>query len=288
MGIEQGHYRWRSSLIHYCHWGSGKKLLVCLHGYGEGAQSFACLEPVLGHDFTMLAVDLPFHGETEWKEGLWLGPEELIGILEGIAGELGCGGGDDGREGGGRGKWSFLGYSMGGRVALSLVEKMPGRVERVVLAAPDGLIVNGWYKLVTRWRAGNLLFRWVMRRPGLLLSTARAVHRAGLLNKSVYTFTVNYVHDAEDRDRLYKRWTTMRGFRPDLDVFCARVREERIPVGLIYGRQDRIIRVDVGERFVRRIAPYGELIALDCGHRVLQERYADVFARLLKGGEAAC
>jgi pimeloyl-ACP methyl ester carboxylesterase len=280
MGIAQtGHYRWKSSLIHYCRWGSGEKLLVCLHGYGEGAQSFACLEPVLGQTFTILAVDLPFHGETEWKEGLWIGPEELLGILEAIAGELGCGGGR---------KWTFLGYSMGGRIALSLVGQMPGRVRRLLLAAPDGLIVNGWYKLVTRWRAGNLLFRWVMRRPGLLLGMAKAIHGVGLLNKSVYTFTVNYVHDADDRDKLYKRWTTLRGFRPDLDAFCAQVREERIPVGLIYGRQDRIIRVEVGERFRQRIAPYGTLIALDCGHRVLQERYLDAFVKLLNGEEEPC
>jgi pimeloyl-ACP methyl ester carboxylesterase len=281
MDIVQGHYRWKSSLIHYCHWGSGGKLLVCLHGYGETAQSFACLEPVLGQSFTILAVDLPFHGETEWNEGLWIGPGELLSILEAIAGELGCGGGVGA-------KWTFLGYSMGGRIALSLVERMPGRVARLLLAAPDGLIVNGWYKLVTRWRAGNLLFRWMMRRPGLLLSIAKVLNRVGLLNKSVYTFTVNYVHDAEDRDKLYKRWTTMRGFRPDLDAFCAQVRAERIPVGLIYGRQDRIIRVEVGERFKQRIAPYGELIALDCGHRVLQERYVDAFVKLLQEGDALC
>ncbi|MDP4150885.1 MAG: alpha/beta hydrolase [Bacteroidota bacterium] len=275
MGLAQtGHYRWRSSLIHYCRWGSGGKLLICLHGYGESAESFACLESALGQSFTMLAVDLPFHGGTQWKEGLRLGPEELQEILEGIAGELGGGS-----------KWSFLGYSMGGRVALSLVERMPGRVARLVLAAPDGLVVNGWYKLVTRWKAGNLLFRWMMRRPGLLLSLAKALNRVRLLNKSVYTFTVNYVHDAEDRDKLYKRWTTMRGFRPDLDAFCAQVRAERIPVGLVYGRQDRIIRVEVGEQFRQRIAPYGELIVLDCGHRVLQERYAEAFVRLLEGGD---
>ena len=62
---------WGSSRIAYTRWGTGGKLLFCLHGYGETGAGFAFLETALGDEYTILAIDMPFHGGTDWKEGLF-------------------------------------------------------------------------------------------------------------------------------------------------------------------------------------------------------------------------
>lgn len=249
----------------------GSRLLFAFHGYGESADSFAFLEPAIGHVFTIVAIDLPFHGETEWREDLYLAPSDLLSVIAEIAAGL------PGREEG----WWFLGYSMGGRVALQLLELAPSRVRRMVLLATDGLQMNPWYWLATQTGPGNRLFRWTMKRPAWLFFLLRTGHDLRVVNPSIYKFTAHYVDDQRVREKLYARWTTMRGFRPRLARIGGFIREHRIPVVLLYGSYDRIIRWERGERFRRPNAPFCELTLLPAGHQLLQPKFLEVIAKAL-------
>ena len=262
----------RSSRLHYFTWGEGARIVFAFHGYGESGESFAFLAKALGRDFTIVAPDMPFHGQTEWKEKeLFFDPGDLRELMKEIA--LGL---PEREEG-----WWLLGYSMGGRVALQLLELEYERVERLVLLAPDGLIVNPWYWVATRTAPGNLLFRWTMKRPGWLFFLLRAGNRLGLVNPSLFKFAAQYIDDEAVRTQLYHRWTVMRGFRPDLGRVAGWVREMETPVVLLYGQYDRIILASRGERFQRRIEPYGRLIVLPAGHAILQAKFMEVIANAL-------
>jgi pimeloyl-ACP methyl ester carboxylesterase len=263
---------YRSSRVHYLTGGEGRQLLLCLHGYGESAAAFSFLESALRHDFTILAIDLPFHGQTDWKEGLFFDPEELLAMLRQITDSM-----PEINE-----RWFMLGYSMGGRVALSLMEKVPEIIENLVLAAPDGLKWNAWYWLVTRTWAGNLVFQWTMQRPGWLFLLLNAADKLRLIDRGLYKFTTGYINTATDRDQLYKCWTIMRRFRPDPATIKSLICQSRVRVGLIYGRHDLITRAATGEKFCKKITPYGRLTLLDAGHRLLQDKYLDAFIALLK------
>ena len=230
------------------------------------------MEGALGSDFTIIAPDLPFHGETEWKEDrLFFDPHDFLALLEEIAREF------PGREAG----WWLLGYSMGGRVALQLLELVPQRVQRLVMLAPDGLKVNPWYWLGTQSGAGNHLFRWTMKKPGWLFFLLRTGNKLRLVNPSLYKFSAHYINDYRLRQELYTRWTTMRGFRPQLGVIAGFIREQQIPVVLLYGLYDRIIPSGRGERFCRRTAPYCRLTVLPAGHQLLQPKFMEVIANAL-------
>jgi pimeloyl-ACP methyl ester carboxylesterase len=259
----------RSSRFHYCSWGTGDQLLFAFHGYGESAASFAFLADALGREFTIIALDMPFHGQTEWREPrLFFDPRDLVALLEAIAVEF------PGREQG----WWLLGYSMGGRVAMQVLELVQVRVERLVLLAPDGLHVNPWYRLATRTRLGNRFFRWTMKKPGWLFILLNTGNRLGLVNPSLFKFAAHYIDDDAVRRTLYARWTVMRGFRPRLRDVAGTIREFQIPVVLLYGSYDRIIRPRRGERFLRRIEPNGRLTVLPAGHAILQPKFMEVIA----------
>lgn len=261
----------RSSRFHYACLGTGPRILFAFHGYGESGESFGFLEGALGSDFTIVAIDLPFHGASVWQEGLSLAPRDLLEVMSSIADRL------PGKEDG----WWLMGYSMGGRVALQLLELAPARIRRMVLLATDGLQMNFWYWLATQTMAGNALFRWTMKRPAWLFFLLKTGHVLRVVNPSIYKFTAHYVDDARIREKLYARWTTMRGFRPDLAAVGRFIRQYEIPMRLLYGSYDRIIRWERGERFRRPNAPYCELTLLQAGHQLLQAKFLEVIVKAL-------
>jgi len=269
--MSSAYFSFGLSRIHYSCRGSGNKLLLCFHGYGESSASFDFLEEALGRQFTILAIDLPYHGRTEWQGGFYLDPGDLLVILNKIVAELSC-------EPKG---WWVLGYSMGGRVALQLLELAPEKFRRLVLLATDGLQMNPWYWLATQTALGNRLFRWTMKRPAWLFFLLRTGHNLRLVNPSIYKFTAHYVDDDQARDYLYARWTTMRGFRPRLGRLGVLIRRHRIPVELLYGSYDRIIRWERGERFRRRNTPFCQLMLLPAGHQLLQAKFLEVIVKAL-------
>jgi pimeloyl-ACP methyl ester carboxylesterase len=269
--MPSAYFSFGNSRIHYSYWGTGRRLLLCFHGYGESAASFAFLGEALGEDFTILAIDLPYHGQTEWNDGLYLSPHDLLNILQQIAMQFPVD----------RETWWCLGYSMGGRVALQLFELAPDRISRLVLLATDGLQMNFWYWLATQTTAGNKLFHWTMKRPGWLFFLLRTGHLLRVVNPSIYKFTAHYVDDAQVRENLYARWTTMRGFRPDPAAIGRFIRQYETPVRLLYGNYDRIIRWERGEQFCRPNAVYCSLTLLPAGHQLLQPRFLEVIAKAL-------
>jgi pimeloyl-ACP methyl ester carboxylesterase len=284
----------QSSQIHYQVWGTGAKVLFAFHGYGESASSFAFLGEALGPDQTLIAIDLPFHGQTDWKEGLSFFPHQLLTIVQAIAAGLpdsnaaglpdsNAAGLPDSNAAGlpvsdpfrsSEPSWSLTGYSMGGRVALALFEFRPAAFERLILLAPDGLKINIWYWIATRTAPGNFLFRWTMRWPGWLFLLLRASHALRLVNPSIYKFAVHYIDDRKVRKELYTRWTVMRYFRPDRGAIAAIIQRDRVPLTLVYGRYDRIIRWESGERFLDRgITGTSRLILIDTGHQLLRPQH---------------
>jgi len=263
---------YKSSRIHYLKSGSGARCLICFHGYGESARSFGFLSASLDQDFTLFAVDLPFHGATQWCEGLDFTPLQLMDILEQILAEHGCQ----------QRKVSLLGYSMGGRIALSIMNQFGLRLGCVVLLAPDGLRLNFWYWLTTQTWGGHRLFQLTMDHPGWFFALLGSANRMGLVNPSVYKFVSAYVDDQQAREQLYRCWTVMRKFRPDLAQVKSIVRTQSIPLSLLYGRHDRIIRHGRSEGFRRGIEPWCDLVVLDAGHQVLQEKNRDLILRALR------
>jgi len=266
-----GHYVLEKSRIHYCYWGTGPRLLFCFHGYGESAGSFAFLSERLGRDYTVVAIDFPFHGQTSWTGKLFFDPHDLQALLEEISGRLPI------RPQ----RWTLLGYSMGGRVALHLLQSVPEKIEKIILLAPDGLQMNPWCWLATQTVPGNRFFRLTMAHPEWFLFLLRAANALKWVNPGIYKFVHRYIDDLQVRQDLYTRWTTMRGFRPSLSVIRNIIRSRSIPVRLLYGRYDRIIRVERGERFRKDIESFCLIQTLPSGHQLLQAEHLDMIQTLI-------
>jgi pimeloyl-[acyl-carrier protein] methyl ester esterase len=95
--------------------------LVLLHGWGLNLRVWDGLAGLLEKSFRIIAVDLPGHGRSEWNpkartpaEQAW----QVHATLESLTD-----------------RYSLLGWSLGGQIALDLAAAMPGRVEHLVLVA---------------------------------------------------------------------------------------------------------------------------------------------------------
>jgi pimeloyl-ACP methyl ester carboxylesterase len=180
-------------------------------------------------------------------------------------------------------KFSLMGYSLGGRVALSLYEQIPGNISKLILLAPDGLKVNFWYWLATQTYLGNRLFAFTMKNPKWYFKLLNAFHYLGFVNNSIYKFVKAYIDDEQVRNELYSRWTSFRKIKPSIPKIKQQITEFNTDILFIYGRHDRIIRYERAERFIKGIENQCDLNIINAGHRVLNKKHAgEILAALLR------
>jgi pimeloyl-ACP methyl ester carboxylesterase len=265
---------YKSSSISYYRFGTGAKTAVCFHGYGEDGTSYTFLEKYAGNDFTFFSIELPYHGQTVWNEGLDFTHGDLQTICNAILEqELGTA----------PRRISLLGFSLGGRIALSLYQAQPSSIEKIVLLAPDGLKVNFWYWLATQSGPGNDFFAFTMKKPSWFFGFLKGMNKIGLVNASVFKFTNYYIGDEEVRQLLYNRWTSLRKLRPNLGRIKKLILHNNTRVSLVYGQHDRIILSSVGEKFRKGIEQHCTLSVIPSGHQVLHEKHVkDILPLLLK------
>jgi len=260
---------YKNSQISYCRFGSGPKPAICFHGYGEEASVYSFLEKYAGNEFTFYSINLPFHGKTEWNEGLNFSNEDLSHIIEKILSE------GNQKPKIKNQKLILLGFSLGGRIALSFYQSQPTTIDKLVLLAPDGLKVNFWYWLSTQTWLGNKFFAFTMKKPEWFFGFLKLMNKIRLVNTSIFKFTNYYIGDAVVRQQLYNRWTTLRKLRPHLSTIKSFIKENKTAVRLVYGKHDRIILSSVGEKFRKGIEEQCSISVIHSGHQVLHEKHVE-------------
>src|ERR1700736_1508453 len=100
--------------------GSGPDL-VLLHGWGLNVRVWDGLVGELRDRYRMIAVDLPGHGQSAWSAGRGT-PAEQAWLLHSTLSSV-------------SNRYSLLGWSLGGQIALDLAAAMPGQIDRLVLVA---------------------------------------------------------------------------------------------------------------------------------------------------------
>ena len=120
--------------------GSGEPL-VLLHGFTGSAESWTTTADLLAASFRTLAIDLIGHGGSDAPlDVARYGFDRALGDLAEIAAQLGFG------------SASWLGYSMGGRLALALALRFPERVTRLILESTSPGIADPAERALRRRR----------------------------------------------------------------------------------------------------------------------------------------
>jgi pimeloyl-[acyl-carrier protein] methyl ester esterase len=228
--------------------GSGSRDLVLLHGWSLNLRVFDGLVRALGDSFRIISVDLPGHGGSDWDPKAatpaaqaWRVHETLARLTE---------------------RYSLLGWSLGGQVALDLAAALPGPIERLALIA-----TTPRFLAAPTWRCGT---------PRPLL--ARMIHRMYAdSSRAVNEFLALQVRGSAPRtaERALAR---LRGaLRSDgwahpaaLASGLARLRDNdlrpalplvQVPVLVVAGQRDRIVR-PVASRILARRLPQARYLEI--------------------------
>ncbi len=243
--------------IHYLRTGSGSKLLIAFHGYGNDATMFLPLAKYLQPHYTLVSIDMPHHGNSKWNDD-HMHPHVLQQLIETIIHEHKTN------------KVTLLGYSMGGRLCLKIAEMIPAIIDKVVLIASDGHVQNRFYYFVTRTKTGRAVFNNFLNKPQRYLSFINWCKNVKLLNPTKHKFAMQYVNEQHERELLGKVWPCMSYLIPNVRKLKKIIASSPVPIGVFMGRYDNIIPLRLAQRFKVEI-PQAEIFVLPKGHKVMDD-----------------
>lgn len=242
--------------LHYMQAGSGPRLLLAFPGYGHDAQSLLLFAPELQHMYTCLFFDMPHHGNSKWSAGAAFTKPMLTETCKLLMAMHNVN------------TVSLLGYSMGGRVCLTIAEQLPQIVDRMTLVASDGLIPNYYYSFFIRTPVGKALFLHMLHNPAPYIRLVQWLKRRGLISDWQYKFVQHYTGDAHTRKMLSLRWPAMGPLVPSITRVKNNIRHNNIPLNLFMGKFDRVIPASSGAKFAQGL-PSAQLHILDKGHTII-------------------
>lgn len=258
---------YKSSEVIYHVFGDGEEVVFCFHGYGIDGTCFSIFENNIKDTATLICLDFPFHGNTNWKDGVVFTQNDLIEIIS-ILNPLP------------QKKYTIIGYSMGGRVALNLLQSIPSLIKKVILIAPDGLAIHFWQYISTQTSWGNKIFRLTMEYPQWLFWMVKVGGLLKLFNRSISKFVHHHIDSKLERDLLYNRWTSMKEFTTNLSLIKSIIRDKLIPVNIFTGKFDRVITTSQARRFAKNQSLI-KLTELHCGHQMLKEQWGTELLKAL-------
>ncbi|MBS1772346.1 MAG: alpha/beta hydrolase [Bacteroidetes bacterium] len=244
--------------LHYLKSGRGSSLLVMLHGYGNSAEILMPIATHVEEKYTILSLDLPHHGKSLWTDGVYLEPAMLDELVEQLCREYNVS------------QISLLGYSMGGRVCLKILEQSPGKVDNVILLASDGLTSNPFYYFLTRMKAGKYLFSSFLSKPERYLPLIKMARKWKIVQQSHYKLAMRYIQEKEDRAFLLKVWPCMSLLLPDYNKLKAICKSNKTKVHVFMGAYDNVIPVSHGHAFEDKMKNIS-LHVVEKGHLLFDE-----------------
>ncbi len=246
--------------LHYVTFGSGKNIIVAFHGYGQDAQYFSELENYTVNNYTILSIDLPYHGKSFWDETKFT-KGQLGEIIKQILTHYNVN------------KISLLGYSLGGKVCFTIIEIMPEVIEHVVLLAPAEMQFNVTYFFATSTYLGNLLFKYTIKKPLYLILWNNLLFKIKIMNASRHKFFNHFLQSDILRIELYNIWMAMRQILPKRKKLYNNINKNEIPISIFIGAFDSIITLKSALKFKNKLNTV-QIHILQKGHKILDNSTA--------------
>jgi 2-hydroxy-6-oxonona-2,4-dienedioate hydrolase len=228
--------------IRYVEAGNGAPLIL-IHGLADNIAVWDSVIPPLSARFRVIALDQIGFGRSD-KPLLNYRVSTFVDFLDGFMTELKIG------------RASLIGNSLGGWVAADFALKHPQRVERLILSDAAGYAALAKTMDPRALRALRLASREDIRYLGpLTFHDKRFYQDVDLAFKERVTagdsYTVGQLLDAMIRGD---------------DVLDNRLQPINRPTLILWGRDDKIIPLNFGERFHQEIANSRLRIIDNCGH----------------------
>ncbi len=262
--MQSGHLSYQSNNVHYLRFGTGEQLLIALHGFGDRARMFAVLEPALTQKYTVYALDLPFHGQTEWASDTFT-KADLLAIIGQVL------------EKEGRSRFCLMAFSFGARLAQAMLPDLIGRLDKLYLLSPDGIKTKGMSTATRVPMWARRLTRRALQNPDWFIRLARTGARLHLVPGLIVHFLSSNLTRPDRFRRTFGCWLSLDSFYLRRRRIRAILKESGLPTDVFFGEKDEMIRFKTLKKMTDGL-PNVRLFLLDEGHRVVGEQLAEMMA----------
>jgi pimeloyl-ACP methyl ester carboxylesterase len=245
-------------------YGNGPKVMLAFHGIGQDHRCFLPLVEVLKNQYTFYLFDLPFHGQSPALDAEKLTMEEWQIFIEDLFKEKNIQ------------KFSVMGFSMGGKFALTTLQLFSERIESCWLLAPDGITESPWYRLATRFWLSKNLFRFFVMNVSRFKKLANLLVKIKLVEKSAVKFAETTLSTPEQRERVYRSWIGFSLIRADIKLVARLVKKNEIDLKIFLGKYDALLPAHYVLPLTKQL-PELKPIVLKTGHHRLIEKVAEWF-----------
>lgn len=273
-------FTYKEFTLSYERSGHGPQHIVAFHGFGSSPKDLAPVQNLITPERTFWNFDLFEHGKSKYpKERIHrntLRPSEMGEMISAFLNDRSIE------------KVGLVGFSLGGKVCLTLLEQIPNRIDDCILFAPDGITTHMVYHFSSRTWLGRALYRVLIDRPLLFFASVRIATSLGFVHKRTRDIVLFNMSTKAKRQMLHDVWMIYRDLRPDLNKVNLNCKVNKIGISSFFGRYDHVIPSELGKK-LRSSIPSAKVRILECGHLELVSRAVRDFPHLLdtkKGAEA--
>jgi pimeloyl-ACP methyl ester carboxylesterase len=168
-------------------------------------------------------------------------------------------------------RWLF-GYSIGGRIALTLLHQAPTHWTGILLMAPDGLKKSPFYRLTVHTKLGRWAWFFIDRNAEKVKRWNDQLLRLGLISKHLHAFSEFHTVNHEMRMMVWNGWRAHRLCWPtydQLETAC----QSSCRIDLVFGERDKIIPPSNALKLKARTRnlPHIQFHLVPSGHGMLKE-----------------
>lgn len=254
--------------------GSGPEYLIAFHGVGREADDYKIFEKTLGEKYTIVAVNLYHHGNSVYPENRMfdnqISKKEFLEHIEQLLIQLKID------------RFSIMGYSLGGRVALTCLQLYYKRINKVILIAPDGLKISHYNNFVTRTNMGKNYIKWLVKKPDEFFALIDKLHRYKIVNNRNKRLINFHFETHEKRVLLRNVISSFKNIVPNINKVTRYINKHNIEIVMVFGKHDFIIPIKLGTRFLKNIKTKKEMHVIDASHNILTENASKALSELIK------
>lgn len=249
----------------YTKYGTGSKILLAFHGFGQNKNIFKNWVKYARKKYTIYAFDLFYHGESTRSHGNlkkeeWKNYIDQFLLQESVI------------------KFSILGYSLGGRFAISTALSFPEKTKELILIATDGVFKTIWFKLATT-PGIKLIWKYLMYNPDKLEKWISAAERMRLIDKYIADFVRKEMGNAENRKRVYISWNHFKSLGYTKRELVKSFNEHSFERRIILGSKDHIIKTKDILPIIRKMGRFKVDILPKKHHQLLDVEVAELVSK---------
>lgn len=217
------------------------------HGFGQDSSIFQTLsEAFTEHDFTVYSIDLFYHGNSvPNKNDFFITEERIVELIIAFKKQHQIE------------VFSVLGFSIGAKYALTIANNID--VDNLILLAPDGLLNQMKYKIITSRYGLRGVFRYIVKNPKLLYGILKMLKGLGLLSPSLYKFSRLQMGTVEERRMVYNTWVSLSKLKFNKSILKGK------KCYVFAGKYDKVISVKKLQK-VLSVNENSEMFIVNYGH----------------------